>query len=71
MDFGHIKIPRDLKKPAPEVADGYLHSDKPGTLRSKAVSIVDTETFKIEDFTFDGTVTGKIFFLLKHCGLVV
>ncbi|XP_045102559.1 protein Skeletor, isoforms B/C-like [Portunus trituberculatus] len=59
IDFGHVKVPRDLVKPAPQVATG-LHSDKP-RLTSESVTIVDTHTIELEDFTFDGTVADAIF----------
>ncbi|XP_063851626.1 protein Skeletor, isoforms B/C-like [Scylla paramamosain] len=59
IDFGHVKVLRDLVKPAPQVATG-LRSDKP-RLTSKSVSIPDTHTIELEDFTFDGTVADAIF----------
>lgn len=54
IDFGNVKIPRDLKKPEPQVTAG-LSSDSP-VVRSSSVAIVDTNTFRIDDFTFDATV---------------
>ncbi|CAL4073049.1 unnamed protein product [Meganyctiphanes norvegica] len=59
IDFGHVKIPKDGKWPAPEVSSGLL-SDKP-LLTSSSVTISDKNTFKIEDFTYDGTVQDAIF----------
>ncbi|KAG0728187.1 Alpha-1D adrenergic receptor [Chionoecetes opilio] len=59
IDFGHVVIPHDLVKPAPQRVTG-LSSDKP-TLHSSAVTLKDTNTIELEDFTFDGTVTDAIF----------
>ncbi|KAK3858638.1 hypothetical protein Pcinc_035196 [Petrolisthes cinctipes] len=59
IDFGHVKIPRDMVKPAPQIGEGLL-SDKP-RLRSSAVTVVDTNTIQLDDFTFDATVPDAIF----------
>ncbi|KAK4291866.1 hypothetical protein Pmani_035327, partial [Petrolisthes manimaculis] len=59
IDFGHVKIPGDLVKPAPQIGEGLL-SDKP-RLRSSAVIIADTNTIQLNDFTFDATVPDAIF----------
>ena len=58
IDFGHVKVPRNLVKPAPQTATG-LRSDKP-RLTSESVTIVDTHTIELKDFTFDATVAGEI-----------
>ncbi|XP_027222776.1 protein Skeletor, isoforms B/C [Penaeus vannamei] len=59
IDFGHVKIPKNVAWPEPQVAAG-LQSDRP-VVRSSAVRITDTNTFRIDDFTFDGTVQDAIF----------
>ncbi|XP_063602074.1 protein Skeletor, isoforms B/C-like [Penaeus indicus] len=59
IDFGHVKIPKNVPWPEPQVAAG-LQSDRP-VVRSSAVRVTDTNTFKIDDFTFDGTVQDAIF----------
>ncbi|KAK7074500.1 hypothetical protein SK128_004001, partial [Halocaridina rubra] len=59
IDFGHVKIPLDMPLPQSQETTG-LQSDNP-VVRSSAVSIVDTDTFRLDDFTFDGTVQDAIF----------
>ncbi|XP_042225999.1 protein Skeletor, isoforms B/C-like [Homarus americanus] len=59
IDFGHVVIPSTLSLPSPQSAEG-LRSDKP-VLTSPQVTILDTETFLVQDFTFDGTVQDAIF----------
>jgi len=59
IDFGHVPIPKGVTWPSAQVAQG-LQSDRP-VLRSSAVSVVDSNTLKIDDFTFDGTVQDAIF----------
>ncbi|XP_069165530.1 protein Skeletor, isoforms B/C isoform X1 [Procambarus clarkii] len=61
IDFGHVTVPPGLVKPAPQVATG-LHSDKPA-LAASSVTVVDTDTIKVNDFTFDATVPDAIFVL--------
>ncbi|XP_071544131.1 protein Skeletor, isoforms B/C-like isoform X2 [Panulirus ornatus] len=59
IDFGHVRIARDLVKPAPQVAVG-LENNKP-LVKASTVTILDTDTIKIDDFSFDPTVQDAIF----------
>ncbi|XP_064113086.1 protein Skeletor, isoforms B/C-like [Macrobrachium nipponense] len=59
IDFGHVKVPRGIELPQSQVAIG-LESDSP-QMRASAVMIADTDTFVIEDFSFDGTIPDAIF----------
>lgn len=59
IDFGHVKVPRGIKLPQSQVAIG-LESDSP-QMRASAVMIADTDTFVVEDFSFDGTIPDAIF----------
>lgn len=57
VDFGHVQIPRDLVKPAPQVSPG-LQNTKP-LIKSSSVTILDTDTIKVDDFSLDDTVQGQ------------
>ncbi|XP_050698739.1 protein Skeletor, isoforms B/C-like [Eriocheir sinensis] len=59
IDFGHILIPKGKVWPARQVATG-LRSDKP-LVSSSSVTLMDTNTIQLKDFTFDGTVQDAIF----------
>jgi len=70
IDFGHVVLPKDLITPAPLEAEGFV-SDGSGAkydyplLSSKSVTLMDSNTVEIADFTYDGSVEGSILIFLK------
>ncbi|KAK8751482.1 hypothetical protein OTU49_008728, partial [Cherax quadricarinatus] len=59
VNFGDVAIPEGLVEPSPQVAVG-LQSDKPA-MSATSVTLLDTETIEIKDFSFDSTVQDAIF----------
>ncbi|XP_066961356.1 protein Skeletor, isoforms B/C-like [Macrobrachium rosenbergii] len=61
VDFGNVKIPRGLRLPEPQVVRG-LSSYKP-FISSSAVTLVDTATIRVDQFTYDGSVPDAQFMI--------
>ncbi|XP_076067531.1 protein Skeletor, isoforms B/C-like [Oratosquilla oratoria] len=59
IDFGHVKIPKNLKLPKKVKSEG-LRSDVP-FLTSSSVTLEDTATIRVSGFNYDGSVPDAIF----------